>query len=160
MFAPFLQIFVKDDFCGLFLPHWLGLDSPRTISPGQSYSTYSQKNAIEMSSNSNHWPQFWTLVSLRNRTAGRRGRQIPCAWRTWQGQYLRVLLRTSLSSMFSGLLQKDLYKKFESEVWRNVISNNYCHACHIRFTVFFSLPSCCISSLLTAKDCKRICRRA
>ena len=25
---------------------------------------------------------------------------------------------------------------------------NYCHACHKRFPVFFSLPSCCVSSLL------------
>ena len=124
MFSPFLQIFVKDDFCGLFLPHWIGLDSPGTISPGQSYSTYSsQKNAIETSSNSNHRPQFWTLVSLRNRTAGGRGRQIPCAWRTWQDHYLRVLLWTSLTSVFSGLLQKDLLKTFESKVWRKVISN-------------------------------------
>ena len=25
--------------------------------------------------------------------------------------------------MFSGLLQKDLFKKFENEVWRKIISN-------------------------------------
>ena len=31
------------------------------------------------------------IVSLRNRTAGRRGRQNARVWQTWQGYYLRVL---------------------------------------------------------------------
>ena len=29
----------------------------------------------------------------------------------------------------------------------NLFQQNYCHACHTRFAVFFPLPSCCVSSL-------------
>ena len=89
---------------------------------------------------------FW-IVSLRNRTAGRRGRQNACAWRTWQGHYFRVLSWSSLTSMFSGLLQKNLFKG----KWifaKSYFKQNYCHACHTRFAVFFPLPSCCVSSLI------------
>ena len=35
-------------------------------------------------------------MSLRNRTAGRRGRQNICVWQTWQGYYFRVLSSSSL----------------------------------------------------------------
>ena len=51
------------------------------------------------------------LVSLRNRTAERRGRQNAWAWRTWQGYNLRISSWSWLTSMFSGLLQKDLFKR-------------------------------------------------
>ena len=84
---------------------------------------------------------------LDNRAAGRRGRQIACAWRTWQGYYVRILSWSSLTSMFSGLLQKDLFKGKWS-LAKRFFKQNYCHACHIRFAVFFPLPSCCVSSLL------------
>ena len=36
------------------------------------------------------------LLSLPNRTAGRRGRQNACAWQTWQGYYLGVMSWSSL----------------------------------------------------------------
>ena len=36
------------------------------------------------------------LLSLPNRTAGRRGQQNACAWQTWQGYYLRVMSWSSL----------------------------------------------------------------
>ena len=52
-----------------------------------------------------------------------------------------------LTSMFSGLLQKDLFKGKWS-LAKSYFKQNYCHACHIRFAVFFPLPSCCVSSLL------------
>ena len=50
--------------------------------------------------------------------------------------------------MFSGLSQKDLSK----EKWglaKSYFKLNYCHDCHTRLAVFFSLPSCCVSSLMT-----------
>ena len=86
-------------------------------------------------------------MSLRNGTAGRRGRQITCAWRTWQGYNLDVLPWSWLTSMSSGLLQKDLFKRKWS-LAKSYFKQNYCHACHKRFAVFFPLPSCCVSSLL------------
>ena len=38
------------------------------------------------------------------------GRQNACVWQTWQGCYLGVLMWSSLRLMFSGILQKDLFK--------------------------------------------------
>ena len=49
--------------------------------------------------------------------------------------------------MFSGLLQKDLFKG-KWILAKSYFKQNYCHACHTRFAVFFPLPSCCVSSLL------------
>ena len=46
--------------------------------------------------------------------------------------------------MFSGPLQQDLFK----EKWslaKCCFKQNYCHACHTRFAVFFTPPSCCVS---------------
>ena len=92
----------------------------------------------------------WLLVSLHNGMAGGRGRQIACAWRTWQGYNLGVLLWSWLTSMFSGLLPKDLFKR-KGSLAKSYFKQNYCHACHTRFAVFFPLPSCCISSLLSER---------
>ena len=50
------------------------------------------------------------IVSLRNRTAERRGRQNAFVWQTWQAYYLCVLWWSSLKLMFCGLLRKDLFK--------------------------------------------------
>ena len=50
------------------------------------------------------------LVSLRKKTAERRGRQNACVWQTWQAYYLCVLWWSSLKLMFSGLWEKDLFK--------------------------------------------------
>ena len=87
------------------------------------------------------------IVSLRNRTAERRGQPHACVWQTWQTYYLRVLWWSSLKLMFSGLLQKVLFKGGWSSKEKFFL-HNYCHACHTRFAVFFPLPSCCVSSLI------------
>ena len=86
-------------------------------------------------------------MSLRNRTAERRGRQNACAWQTWRACYVCVLRWSSLKLMFSGLLQKDVFKGGWSTA-EKLFKQNYCHACHTKFAVFFPLPSCCVSSLL------------
>ena len=52
-----------------------------------------------------------------------------------------------LTSMFSGLLQKDLFKG-RWILAKSYFKQNYCHACHTRFAVFFPLPSFCVSSLI------------
>ena len=93
-----------------------------------------------------------TLVSVRNRTAGRRGRQNVCVWQTWQGYYLRVLSWSPLNILCFLVFCKKISLK-ESEAWRKVISKqNYCHVCLTRFAVFLPLPSCCVSSLLRYED--------
>jgi len=86
-------------------------------------------------------------VSLRNRTAERRGRQNAWVWQTWRGYYLRVLSRILLTLMFPALLQKDLFKGMWS-LAETKQKQNYCHACHTRFAVVFPLPSCWVSSLI------------
>ena len=63
-----------------------------------------------------------SFVSLRNRTADRRGRQNACLWQTWQGHYLRVMSWSSQNINVFWSLQKNICLK-ESEVWRKVISN-------------------------------------
>ena len=96
-------------------------------------------------------PPCKQALSLRNRTAERRGQQNACVWQTWQAYYLRVLWWSSLKLMFPGLLQKVLLKggwsSAEKSSWQN-----YCHACHTRFAVFFPLPSCCVSSIMLVPD--------
>ena len=52
-------------------------------------------------------------MSLRNRSAGRRGRQNACARQTWQGYYLRVL---SWSSLHTNVL----WSFTKRSVWRKV----------------------------------------
>ena len=58
-----------------------------------------------------------------------------------------------LTSMFSGLLQKDLFKG-KWILAKSYFKQNYCHACHTRFAVFFPLPSCCVSSLVSHYNTK------
>ena len=53
--------------------------------------------------------------------------------------------------MFSGLLQKELFKGGCSSA-EMFFQTNYCHACHTRFAVFFPLTSCCVSSLFHNDD--------
>ena len=53
--------------------------------------------------------------------------------------------------MFSGLLPKDLFKR-KGRLAKSYFKQNYCHVCHIRFAVFFPLPSCCVSSLLSSSS--------
>ena len=47
-----------------------------------------------------------SLVSLRNRTAQRRGRQNACVWQTWQACYLRVCVDVQSIQLCFDLLQK------------------------------------------------------
>ena len=95
-----------------------------------------------------------SFVSLRNRTADRRGRQNACLWQTWQGHYLRVMSSSSQNINVFWSLQKNIYLN-ESEVWRkSYFKQNYCQVCHTRFAVFFPLPSCCVSSLFMVYDRK------
>ena len=88
-----------------------------------------------------------TIVSLRNRTAEKRGRQNAWAWQTWQRYSWRVLSGIHLTLMFFGLLQNYLFKRMWS-LAEGFFKQNYCHACHTRFAVVFPLPSCCVSSLM------------
>ena len=87
------------------------------------------------------------FVSLRNRTAERRGRQNAWVWQTWRGYYLLVLSRIHSTSLFLARLQKDLFKGMWS-LAEGFFNENYCHGCHTRFALVFPLPSCCVSSLL------------
>ena len=64
-----------------------------------------------------------------------------------------------LTSMFSGLLQKDLFKG-RWILAKSYFKQNYCHACHTRFAVFFPLPSCCVSSLMTTATATRTGKKA
>ena len=88
-----------------------------------------------------------SLVSLRNRTAGR-GRQNVCVWQTWQGYNLHVMSWSPLSINVLWFLQKDLFKG-KSCLAKSYFKQNCCHRCHTRFAFFFPLPSCCVSSLFT-----------
>ena len=62
-------------------------------------------------------------------------------WEFCRGLPLRLI--------FSGLSQKrDLFKG-RCSLEKRFFKQNYCHACHTRFAVFFPLPSCCVSSLIS-----------
>ena len=69
-------------------------------------------------------------------------------WGKWDRAINWLFCRDcQLKLRFSGLLQKDLLKGNWS--WaKSCFKQNYCHACHTRFAVFFPLPSCCVSSLI------------
>ena len=85
------------------------------------------------------------LLSLRNRTVERRGRQNACV--TNVTDLLLMCLSSSWLKMFPGLLQKDLSVKGGWRSAKTFFKQNYCHACHTKFAVFFPLPSCCVTSL-------------
>ena len=57
---------------------------------------------------------------------------------------------SSLKLMWSGLLQKDLFKGGWSTAEKLFKQN--CHDRHTKFAVFFPLLSCCVSSLLSIID--------
>ena len=94
-----------------------------------------------------HYTAGWEWVSLRHRTAERRRRQNACVWQTWQGCYLRVLSWSSFNIIVSVFLHRDVIKGMWS-LAKRFLKQNYCHARHTRFTVFFPLPPCCVNSLL------------
>ena len=87
------------------------------------------------------------LVSLRKRTEERRGRKNGWVWQTWRGYYFGVLSGIRLTLMFFALLQKDLFKGMWS-LAEGFLKQNYCRACHTRFTVVCPLSFFCVSSLL------------
>ena len=89
-------------------------------------------------------------VSLRNRTAEDDGRTLVCDKRDKAISYV-FCCDLHLTSMFSGLLQKDLFKG-RWILAKSYFEQNYCEACHTSFAVFFPLLSCCVSSLLTRGD--------
>ena len=89
----------------------------------------------------------WEWVRLRHRTAERRRRQNACVWQTWQGCCLRVLSWSSFNIIVSVFLHRDLIKGMWSSA-KSFLKQNYCHARHTRFNVFFPLPPCCVNSLL------------
>ena len=73
------------------------------------WQVWPESCSVFTASQSYLWCGKKLLVSLRNRTAERRGRQNACVLQTWQGYYLRVLSWSSLTLMFSGLLQNVLF---------------------------------------------------
>ena len=77
--------------------------------------------------------EFTQQDGRRKRTARRL-----CDKRDRAINYLRVL---------SWFLQKYLFKGKWS-LAKSYFKKNYCHACHTRLAVFFTLPSCCLSSLV------------
>ena len=97
-------------------------------------------------------PQFLNLliitVSLCNRMAGRNqdsktllcdkpDRAITCVF----------CPDLHLTPMFTGRLQNNLFNGKWS-LAKSCFKQNYCHACHARFALFFPLLSCCVSSLI------------
>ena len=88
-------------------------------------------------------------VSLRNRTAERKGRQNVCVWNKRDRAITCVFCcDLHLTLLCSSSLQKDLCDAIETEVWRIFFFNhNYYHACLTPFAFFFHLPPYCVSSL-------------
>ena len=84
------------------------------------------------------------IVSLRNRTAKR-------LYVTNVTGYYNIICMCRrdlyLTSLFSGLLQKDLFKGGLS-LAESFFKQNYCHACQTRFAVSFPPTSFCVSSLI------------
>ena len=52
-----------------------------------------------------------------------------------------------LSYYFWYFTKRPVYRKGEVRR-KKFFKQDYCHACHTRFAVFFHLPSCCVSSLI------------
>ena len=85
---------------------------------------------------------FELIVSLRNRTAEKKdGKTLVCDKRDRAISYF-FCRDLHLTLIFSGLFQKDLLFGV------SYLKQNYCHACHTRFAVFFPLLSCCVSYLI------------
>ena len=62
-----------------------------------------------------------------------------------------------LTSMFSGLLQTDLFKGSLSSA-EIFLKQNYCHVCCTRFAVFFPLPSYGVTRLRQTQNVKFVPR--
>ena len=80
---------------------------------------------------------------------GRKKRAAKCLSVTNVTDLLLKCLSWSWLKMFPGLLQQDLSVKGGWRSAKTFFKRNYCHACHTKFAVFFPLPSCCVSSLIT-----------
>ena len=76
------------------------------------------------------------------------------SWNDFRGPSVQALphpLRVSLArarSLFRLLLPSACYagytKKGKWSLAKSCSKQNYCHACHTRFALFFPLPSCCV----------------
>ena len=88
-------------------------------------------------------------VSLRNRTARRRGRQNVCVWQIKRDRAITCVFCRDLllTLMFSCPLQKDLLKGRWS-LAESFFKQNCCQLCHTMLAFFFPLPSCCLSSVI------------
>ena len=59
-----------------------------------------------------HWVQISIIVSLRNRTAERGGRQNACVWQKWHDYYLYVLSSSSLDfNVFRSFSKRSVLRK-------------------------------------------------
>ena len=78
-----------------------------------------------------------SLVRLRNRTVGRRGRQNVCEWQTWEGYYLRVLSWSSLNiNVFRSFTNICLTEgKFGRKVFKTKLLSRLSHkVCRLLFS--------------------------
>ena len=109
-----------------------------------STSSVGNKAQITYYKRNNTTTQKWVYATGRQEEED--GRTLVCDKRDKAISY--VFCRDlHLTSMFSGLLQKDLFKG-RWILAKSYFKQNYCHACHTRFAVFFPLLSCCVSSLI------------
>ena len=85
------------------------------------------------------------LDSKKRRTAN------ACVRRTWHVSHCTCMFFCDLNwtLLCFGLFQKDLSKERRSSAESFSKSHDYSRACHTRFAVFFPLPSCCVSSLIS-----------
>ena len=82
------------------------------------------------------------LVSLRKKRTAKR-----LSVTNVTGLLLARFVGNSLNMMFFALLQKDLFKGMWS-LAEGFLKQDYCRACHTRFTAVFPLWPFCTSSLL------------
>ena len=88
---------------------------------------------------------YWNntiILSLRNRTTGRRGRQAVRVWQTWQGYYLRVFSWSSLNLNAFWSFRKRSYQrkvKFREKSFETKLLSGL--SCHARLPPPTPLPS-------------------
>ena len=98
-----------------------------------------------------HWVQIAIIVSLRNRTVERGGRQNACVANVTGLCVVVIFTKYQCFSVF--------YKKIslkEDEVWGNFFfKQNYCHACQTRFAVFLARPPCFVFTYWNGNNSKK-----
>ena len=106
-------------------------------------SRIKNKSKLPVGSKKNHprsVTQSFTVVT----NTGRSRRQNACAWQMCQAITSMLCCDLHLLFMFSGVLQKDLFKGKWSLEKNNYFKQSNCHA--TSFCIFVPLPSCRISS--------------